>query len=180
LCRYNVSNSAFDASFKEGKDGSTLNPLHASNEHGEHHDDDDDDHSSTQDEGNIELVLRTLQLMCEGHNDVLQNYVRSQPDNIRSLDLVAETVKFCDIVAEEIDEDNVELVVQTFETLVEYCQGCQGNQATVFNNHVMDSINRVIRDNRVVFRDTDDFADSPDFKDLEGPWNLKEIHMQYV
>lgn len=64
-------------------------------------------------------MLRTLQLMCEGHNEVLQNYLRTQPDNIRSLDLVAETVKFCDVITEEVDESNVELVVQTFETLVE-------------------------------------------------------------
>jgi len=43
---------------------------------------------------------------------VLQDYLRKQPDNIRSLDLVAETVKFCDVVSEEIDKTNVELVVQ--------------------------------------------------------------------
>ena len=37
---------------------------------------------------NISLVLRMLQLMCEGHHSILQNYLRSQPDNIRSVDLV--------------------------------------------------------------------------------------------
>lgn len=33
---------------------------------------------------------------------------------------------------------------------MEYCQGCQDNQERVFNNHVMDNINRVIRENRFV------------------------------
>lgn len=50
----------------------------------------------------------------------------------------------------------------------------------MFNNHVMDSINRVIRENRVIFRDTEDYNDTFDSHDTEGPWNLKELHYQCV
>lgn len=56
-----------------------------------------------------------------------------------------ETVKFVDVVGAEINRSNLHLVIQTLDTLFEFCQGCQGNQVAVFNNHVMETINRVIR-----------------------------------
>jgi hypothetical protein len=178
----NISYNPEFTEFSSSTDGTTINPLHAPRPGADAGEDtDDEDDASTKDEGNIELVLRTLQLMCEGHNGVLQNYIRAQPDNIRSLDLVAEVVKFADVVTEDVDENNIELVVQTFDTLVEFCQGCQGNQAAVFNNHIMDSINRVIRENRVHFRGPEDFIDSPHMKeDPDGPWKIVKLHLQYA
>ncbi len=50
------------------------------------------------------LVLRVLQLMCEGHHTVLQNYLRTQPDNIRSINLV----KVLERREREIDRDRTE------------------------------------------------------------------------
>lgn len=97
------------------------------------------------DPGNIELVLRLLQLLCEGHNLVLQDYLRMQPDNIRSLDLIAETVEYLAIVVRELKSSNMPLAIQTMSTLVEFAQGCKGNQSDIFDEHVVESINKILR-----------------------------------
>lgn len=51
---------------------------------------------------------------------MLQNYLREQPDNIKSVNLVAETTKFLQIVYSNINDKSLPLVVQLFDTLVEF------------------------------------------------------------
>eukprot|EP00053_Salpingoeca_punica_P017480 m.168492 g.168492 ORF g.168492 m.168492 type:complete len:2590 (+) comp17217_c0_seq4:243-8012(+) len=97
------------------------------------------------DESNIELVLRVLQLLCEGHNSQMQNYLREQPDNMRSIDLVSMTVELLRTLVTDITDDNIELVIQTMETLVEFAQGCQGNQCVIFDAQAVDSMNTILR-----------------------------------
>jgi inositol 1,4,5-triphosphate receptor type 1 len=97
------------------------------------------------DQGNIELVLRMLQYMCEGYNMECKAYLREQTDNIRSIDLVSETVEFLRTTIEEIAEDNIELISQTVETLVEVCQGSAENQEVIFMAHVVDHVNYLLR-----------------------------------
>ena len=53
-----------------------------------------------------------LQQLCEGHNTILQNYLRVQPDNIRSMDLVAQTVEYLKVLVVDINEDNIEQLTQ--------------------------------------------------------------------
>ncbi|MGH0141198.1 UNVERIFIED_CONTAM: hypothetical protein FKN15_010726 [Acipenser sinensis] len=84
-------------------------------------------------------ILRFLQLLCENHNHDLQNFLRCQ-NNKTNYNLVCETLQFLDIMCGSttgglgllglyINENNVELIIQTLETLTEYCQGpCQENQ----------------------------------------------------
>lgn len=50
----------------------------------------------------------------------LQNYLREQPDNIKSVNLVAETTKFLNILYGNINANSVALITQVFETLVEF------------------------------------------------------------
>lgn len=88
------------------------------------------------DHGNIELVLRTLQLLCEGYNDTLKDYLRTQPDNIKSINLVKETVEFLASLYTDIHGDNVELVIQCLDTIVEFTQGNQANQSDVYDAQV--------------------------------------------
>lgn len=71
----------------------------------------------------------------------LQNFLRSQ-NNKTNYNLVCETLQFLDIMCGSttgglgllglyINEDNVGLVIQTLETLTEYCQGpCHENQVS--------------------------------------------------
>uniref|UniRef100_A0AC34QF85 Inositol 1,4,5-trisphosphate receptor n=1 Tax=Panagrolaimus sp. JU765 TaxID=591449 RepID=A0AC34QF85_9BILA len=89
----------------------------------------------------IEPILRFLQLLCENHNTMLQNFLRTQngrPD----YNLVAETLTFLDTVCgstkgslgvfAEIGEHNFSLITQTLITLTEFCQGpCHENQNTL-------------------------------------------------
>ncbi|KAF7640278.1 hypothetical protein Mgra_00000106 [Meloidogyne graminicola] len=86
----------------------------------------------------IEPILRFLQLLCENHNFILQNFLRTQrgkPD----FNLVAETLTFLDCICgstkgslgvfAEIGEHNVSIVTQTLISLTEFCQGpCYENQ----------------------------------------------------
>lgn len=119
------------------------------------------------DDGNIELVLRVLQFMCEGYNMTLKAYIHSQPDNIRSIDLVAESADYLGVVIEEISGENISLITQVIDTLLEFSQGvhvllsqkscssCSAdlfcslgsaiNQRGIFNAHVVDHINLILR-----------------------------------
>ncbi|XP_076133509.1 inositol 1,4,5-trisphosphate-gated calcium channel ITPR3 isoform X1 [Alosa pseudoharengus] len=87
-------------------------------------------------------ILRFLQLLCENHNQDLQNFLRCQ-NNKTNYNLVCETLQFLDIMCGSttgglgllglyINENNVDLIIQTLETLTEYCQGpCQENQTCI-------------------------------------------------
>lgn len=74
--------------------------------------------------GFIRKILRFLQLLCEGHNKDMQNYLRSQTEsNDESYDLISETATYLEAVEREIDPTNIKIAQQLFITLTEYCQG---------------------------------------------------------
>ncbi|XP_055788466.1 inositol 1,4,5-trisphosphate receptor type 3-like isoform X3 [Salvelinus fontinalis] len=87
-------------------------------------------------------ILRFLQLLCENHNQNLQNFLRCQ-NNKTNYNLVCETLQFLDVMCGSttgglgllglyINESNVVLITQTLETLTEYCQGpCHENQTCI-------------------------------------------------
>ncbi|XP_023811698.1 inositol 1,4,5-trisphosphate receptor type 2 isoform X2 [Oryzias latipes] len=87
-------------------------------------------------------ILRYLQLLCENHNSDLQNFLRNQ-SNKTNYNLVCETLQFLDCICGSttgglgllglyINESNVDLVLQTLETITEYCQGpCHDNQSCI-------------------------------------------------
>lgn len=71
----------------------------------------------------MEIILRFLQLLCENHNSDLQNYLRVQPSNKSSYNLVCETLQFLDCICGSttgglgllglwINENNVHLINQ--------------------------------------------------------------------
>ena len=72
------------------------------------------------DDGYIELVLRVLARMCDGQHTGLQDYLREQPDNMKSFNIVAETAQFVSLVYSNINAQNIELVMQLYETLNEF------------------------------------------------------------
>ncbi|CAB3409789.1 unnamed protein product [Caenorhabditis bovis] len=104
----------------------------------------DDDKSSEalpEEVGIVEPILRVLQLLCENHNSLLQNFLRKQSDRANH-NLVSETLSFLDTVCGstkgslgvfgEIGEHNFKLITQTLNTLTEFCQGpCHENQNTM-------------------------------------------------
>ena len=50
--------------------------------------------------------------MCEGHNTVLQNFLRYQPGNIRSMNLVVQSVEYLKALTAEITEDTLDQTIQ--------------------------------------------------------------------
>jgi inositol 1,4,5-triphosphate receptor type 1 len=111
------------------------------------------------DEGYIELVLKVLAQMCDGQFTGLQEYLRDQPDNIKSFNLVAETTSFLNMVYSNINQRTIDLVIQLFCTLNEFGTGNQANRAVILSHKIVDYINFILR--------AGDFHDCPPEKVLD-------------
>ncbi|KAJ1566124.1 Inositol 1,4,5-trisphosphate receptor type 2 [Nowakowskiella sp. JEL0078] len=83
-------------------------------------------------------LMRLLQLLVEGHNLSLQNYVRHQPDNVKSFDLVKDVVEYLQAIIPIMCYTNLELITQ----------GCTPNQVNIFNSKIIQPINHILRDTR--------------------------------
>ena len=57
--------------------------------------------------------------MCDGQYQVMQNYLREQPDNIKTINLVSEVCIFLQSFYVDVTKDNVVLINQIFQTLIE-------------------------------------------------------------
>ena len=107
-----------------------------------------DDTEKFQETGFILDILRFLQLLCEGHNLKLQNYLRSQTQNVKSYDLISETASYLEALYREIDSTNIDIAVQVFTTLTEYCQGpCIDNQYALIRTKLCESTNHILQQN---------------------------------
>ena len=74
-----------------------------------------------------------------------QEYLREQPDNIKTFNIVAETTSFLNMVYSSISPASIDLVVQLFSTLNEFVSGNQANRACILNGKVVDYINFILR-----------------------------------
>ena len=81
-------------------------------------------------------AFRFLQLLCEGHHLGMQDYLRIQSDNLRSVNVVREVTQFLQqFVGRELDIEHVPLLLQTLALLTEVCQGpCRGNQQLIVSS----------------------------------------------
>ena len=57
--------------------------------------------------------------MCDGQNQVMQNYLREQPDNIKTTNLVSEICTFLQSFHVDAMKDNISLINQVIQTLIE-------------------------------------------------------------
>jgi len=83
---------------------------------------DDNDKASSlkfKDTSYIELALRVLGLMCDGQYRPMQNYLREQPDNIKTINLVSETCIFLSSFYVDVTKDNIKLITSILQTLIE-------------------------------------------------------------
>jgi len=100
-----------------------------------------------EDHGDFDLItqlLRFLQLFCEGHNTDMQNYLRSQPDNIKPYDVVTETCNFLIGLERYVDNYTSDLTIQLFACLTEYCQGCAQNQNAIVRAKVCNACAKLL------------------------------------
>ena len=72
----------------------------------------------------IKLALQFLGLMCDGQYRPLQNYLREQPDNIKTINLVSETCTFFSLFYVDITKENIDLINQAIQTLIEMSVVC--------------------------------------------------------
>ncbi|PAA56314.1 hypothetical protein BOX15_Mlig033347g5, partial [Macrostomum lignano] len=100
---------------------------------------------SMKDDGYIALVLKVLASICDGQHFGLQNYLREQPDNIKSFNIVAEVSQFINVAYSNINADTIDLLIQLFSTVNEFCAGNQENRSTVYDNKIIDYINFIMR-----------------------------------
>jgi len=96
-------------------------------------------------------TLRFLQLLCEGHCSVFQDFLREQPKNASQLNLVAKAVKlFVFLVdspqaANAFSESEDALVAQLLIFLTETMLGpCAGNQVQVAHADVLSAVNDLV------------------------------------
>ena len=64
-----------------------------------------------------------MRLLCEGHHQKMQNYLREQPGSGYDIDMLTEVVKFSLAVAEELDHDNAIELNGCVQLLCECVQG---------------------------------------------------------
>jgi len=91
-------------------------------------------------------VLEVLRLCCEGHNNEMQNLLRSQPSELTDIDLVGETFKFLQAIEFELDITCVDQASKALETLIEFVQGnvSKGNTISLINNKAVELLSRLI------------------------------------
>lgn len=70
---------------------------------------------------NITLCYNFLSRNIESSKFIsFQDYLREQPDNIKSVNLVAETAKFLQLLYSSINAGTIGLVTELFNTLIEF------------------------------------------------------------
>ncbi|XP_076818158.1 ryanodine receptor 2-like isoform X3 [Clavelina lepadiformis] len=106
-------------------------------------------------------LFRFLQLLCEGHNEAFQNYLRSQAGNNHTVNIIVSTVDYLLRLQESISDfywyysgketidapgqENfskaIAVAKQVFNSLTEYIQGpCEGNQQALAHSRLWDAV----------------------------------------
>ncbi|KAL4233979.1 hypothetical protein ACF0H5_005634 [Mactra antiquata] len=126
-------------------------------------DDDDEELKGSSNSGYIELALKVMARMCDGQNHTLQDYLREQPDNVKSFNIIGETTQFLNVIYSNINAETIDLVIQLFDTMTEFTAGNQENRVVIYDNKIIDYINFIFR--------AGDFFDSP----LDKVLALREV-----
>uniref|UniRef100_A0A0L8I7T5 RyR/IP3R Homology associated domain-containing protein n=1 Tax=Octopus bimaculoides TaxID=37653 RepID=A0A0L8I7T5_OCTBM len=110
-------------------------------------------------EPEVSVKIEVMARMCDGQNQQLQNYLREQPDNVKSFDIIAEVTRFLDVVYSNINGRSIDLVIQLFDSINEFTASNQDNRVVIYDNKIIDYINFILR--------AGDFADCLTEKVLE-------------
>ncbi|KAL4462516.1 hypothetical protein ABPG72_009117 [Tetrahymena utriculariae] len=96
-------------------------------------------------------ILKLLQLICENHNSNLQNYMRHQIKSRNNYNLIQDVILVIDSQIRVLNNDNfkqininqqnIEVLCQAFETLTEFVQGpCKQNQLELAESPIIEII----------------------------------------
>ena len=91
-------------------------------------------------------VLELIRLFAEGHNTLMQDYMRVQKNQVTTHDLVTEIYLFLLALEPELDDTNVEQAHKAVETLTELCQGnaSQGNANLLLQTKLVSILERIV------------------------------------
>jgi len=64
----------------------------------------------------------------------MRDYLRFQPDNFKSVNLVKEVISYLGVIYSQINKESIELVTQTLDTLNEFSMGNLENQHLLFDS----------------------------------------------
>jgi len=94
------------------------------------------------------LTLQYLQLLCENHNDKLQNYLRFQPNFKKGYDLVEAANNYLQILFKNYNNPDIKMfesLIRSFDLLIEFIQGpCLENQILLINSKLMITISEIL------------------------------------
>jgi hypothetical protein len=93
------------------------------------------------------LLVRFLQLMCEGHYLPNQDIMREQPNNLVSFNLLEEFVKYLGCLSRIPCRTSTVTAIRLAATILEVIQGpCEGNQVHfALNTELIETLNRLNR-----------------------------------
>ena len=93
----------------------------------------------------IKSLLRFLQLLCEGHNLELQNYMRYQSRSRISFDMISDIIALLEILIEKKQLRSFKVVSQCFDTLTEFIQGpCTKNQEAIIDGKFLELVSTLL------------------------------------
>ncbi|EFA86157.1 inositol 1,4,5-trisphosphate receptor-like protein [Heterostelium album PN500] len=92
-------------------------------------------------------IFRVLQLLCQGSSSLFKSYIRCQPDNYKSYDLLRELCQFLKILETivNIDLDSINLASRFFSCLKEIVKHTPENQIAVTNVQMCKAICNILR-----------------------------------
>lgn len=105
------------------------------------------------------IIVRFLQLMCEGHYQPNQDIMREQPMNTSSINLLDDFVSYLNCLSRIQCQTNTDAAIRISATILEVIQGpCEKNQEHfVLNTELVETLNRLMRAKSI--RDCDEDAE---------------------
>ena len=90
-------------------------------------------------ESKIKTVLRLLQLLCENHNDLLQNYIRHQHKSRTNYNMIHDIINLLENLVQKKYARTFLEISQCLDTLTEFVQGpCMKNQESIIDSQFLE------------------------------------------
>ena len=93
------------------------------------------------------VIVRFMQLMCEGHYGANQDIMREQPNNSVSINLLDDLVQFLNCLSRIPCRTSTDASIRVSATILEVIQGpCERNQEHfALNTELIETLNRLMR-----------------------------------
>lgn len=193
---FSVSRKRIDSYSFNNNVGFNMAPLSAVSRSDEDSDsvnsgDREDRHSQEAKQAMLCCVLEFLRLLCEDHFRPMQDYLRVQPDNFRShnvVDEVASHLRSIQWVIEprtnlsiwNIDASQIDVACQLVYTLIEFAQGCPENQMLLSTSKTCNIVNDILTQDYVQ-AERDDFLECATSNALlRGHCDRKASELQHL